>query len=102
MYIEHIDEEKLRNRLKRIVGKHLNLTTYKLFFFGSRVSGNHFKRSDIDLGIEGPKPIGVLRKMAIEDDLDKLPILYKIDIVDFTDTDKSFRKIAGKHKEYIN
>lgn len=102
MRLECYDSEKLKTELKQIAGRHLDLSRYALFFFGSRVAGFGDDRSDVDVGIEGqdPIPLGALR--TIKEDIELLPLLYKIDVVDMSQTSDSFREIAKQHIEYIH
>lgn len=102
MKLEHTSPKKLEQQIKELVGKHVDLTQYKLFFFGSRVRGDSFERSDIDVGIEGSKPLDLIIKMKIEEEIDNLPILYTIDFVDFKNVGERFYKDAIQHREYIN
>jgi predicted nucleotidyltransferase len=101
MKLEHYPAEKLKEEILKILSKYLDLSQYKVFFFGSRVKGNADERSDIDIGIEGPE-IPSHIKFEIEEELEHLPILYKIDFVDFNNVDEDFKKIAKKYVEYIN
>ena len=102
MHLHHYKIDKLSKDLKRIVYDQIDIDKFKLFYFGSRVAGNHFERSDIDVGIEGSTPIDVHKLNNIKDKVEELPILYTIDIVDFSKVPKRFHTIASKHKEYIN
>jgi len=100
MKLEHYSEEKLKEDILRILSKHLDLSRYKVFFFGSRVKGNSDERSDIDLAVEGPKiPSHV--KLEIQEELENLPTLYKIDFVDFNEVDDDFKKVAKQFIEYL-
>jgi len=101
MRLEHEKLEKLKAEIKQIVGKRLNLTQYQLFFFGSRVSGHGDEHSDIDIGIEGKEPVPVLTRMEIEEDIENLPVLYKIDFVDFKTVSEDFYRIAKQTIEPI-
>jgi predicted nucleotidyltransferase len=101
MRLEYYPVDKLKKEILEILGKYLDLSKYKVFFFGSRVSGSGDSRSDIDIGIEGPE-ISAYAKLEIEEELENLPILYKIDFVDFNNIDEDFKKIAKKYVEYIN
>jgi predicted nucleotidyltransferase len=101
MRLEYYSVDKLKKEILEILGKYLDLSKYKVFFFGSRVSGSGDSRSDIDIGIEGPE-ISAYAKLEIEEELENLPILYKIDFVDFNNVDEDFKKIAKKYVEYIN
>lgn len=102
MRIEHYSLPKLKQEITNIISKYLNISEYKIFFFGSRVSGTGNERSDIDIGIEGPLPISPEIKSKIEDDIENLPTLYKIEIVDFKRVTSEFRSVAMKNTEFIN
>lgn len=101
MRLEFYAEEKLKKQIRGIVGKYLDLAQYKVFFFGSRVRGDNFPRADIDIGIEGSKAIPVGMKLSIQEDIEKLPTLYKFDVVDFGQVSESFKKEARKTIEYV-
>jgi predicted nucleotidyltransferase len=102
MRLEHYPVEKLKREILTIVGHYLNLNEYHVFFFGSRVSKRSDERSDIDVGIEGPAAIPVEVMGNISDELKKLPILYKIEAVDFKKVPSDFRKIAMQAIEPIS
>jgi predicted nucleotidyltransferase len=99
--IEFYPKEKLKKEILEIVGKYLDLKKYKVFFFGSRVTGRHDERSDIDIGIEGPERIPLEILSAIREEIDKLPTLYHIDVVDFKSVGKDFYKVAKQNLELI-
>jgi predicted nucleotidyltransferase len=101
MKIAHYSEKKLREDILRIVGEYLDLKKYKVFFFGSRVKGTNSPRSDIDIGIEGPKPVPIKAIAEIKERISDLPILYHIDVVDFKNTSSDFRKIAKQNFKLI-
>lgn len=93
MRLEHYPQEKLKKEILSILAKHLDLKKYKAFFFGSRVSGKGTDRSDIDIGIDGP-PIPASAWFEIEEEIEELPILYKVDFVDFQEVSDKFRQVA--------
>lgn len=101
MRLEHYPVEKLKKELLEIIGKHLDLRKYRVFFFGSRVLGNADARSDIDVGIEGPEPVAYEVWANIQEEIEKIPILYKIEVVDFRRTADTFREVALQHTELI-
>ncbi len=101
MEIIHYSEENLKKDVLRIIGKYLNLNEYKVFFFGSRVRKNNSPRSDIDIGIEGAKPIPIEIMAKIKEEISNLPVLYQIDIVDFGNASEDFYKVAKKYIEPI-
>jgi len=102
MRLEYISQEKLQRLIKEVFKKHLPKERYRLFFFGSRVKGNNSSRSDIDLGVESVQPLPASIKLEIEEKLQNLPILYKIDLVDFGKVSEDFKRTALKDIEYIN
>jgi predicted nucleotidyltransferase len=103
MKLEHYSEEKLKKEILEIIGKYLDLKKYKVFFFGSRVSGKGDELSDIDVGIEGVNKFDESIIYKIKEDIEEnLNILYKIDVVNFTDASEKFLKVASQFKEYIN
>ena len=101
MRIEHYPIDVLKCEIAAIVGRRLDLTRYRLFFFGSRVSGTSTERSDIDVGIGGPAEIPVEVIGAIREDLEELPTLYSIDVVDFAAASSDFTSVALQHTESI-
>jgi predicted nucleotidyltransferase len=100
MKIEHYPEEKLKKEVRDVVGKYLDLNKYKVFFFGSRVRGDNFEVSDIDIGIDGGE-ISPEIKMDIVEEIDNLPTLYTFDVVDFNKVSEDFKKEALKNIEYV-
>jgi len=43
MKLEYYSAEKLKEEILKILGKYLDLSQYKVFFFGSRVKGELMK-----------------------------------------------------------
>lgn len=99
MKLEHYPQEKLKKEILEIIGRYLDLKEYKVFFFGSRVTGRGNDRSDIDIGIEGPEPVPLITLDDIKEDIEKIPTLYKIDVVDFRRVEPKFREVAFKRVE---
>ena len=100
----HLEDEFLvilKMELTRIIGKYLSLNEFKIFFFGSRVKGDNFSKADIDVGIDGEKRIPAGIKLQIEEELEKIPIPYKIDLVDFKDVSEEFKENVLKSIEYV-
>ena len=85
-------EEKFHRDILDIVGKYLDLKQYRVFFFGSRVNGKGNERSDIDIGIEGSKPVPIEVIAKIREDFEELPTLYSIDVIDFHSAGKDFKE----------
>ncbi len=100
MKLEHYGVEKLKKEILGIIGRHINMNAYSVFFFGSRVEGRGTDRSDIDVGIEGQNPVSQRVIDDILEEIDEIPTLYKIDIVDFSSVSEKFREVAHT-REFI-
>jgi len=101
MKLEFYPEKKLKKEILKIVGKHLDLSKYRVFFFGSRVKGDNFPQADIDIGIEGPRPVSLEIMAKIKEEISGLPILYHTDVIDFRQAEEDFRKVAKQNIEMI-
>lgn len=101
MRLEHYPVEKLKKEILEVVGRHLDLTKYHVFFFGSRITGKGTDRSDIDVGIEGSEPIPARAWLEIKEEIENIPMLYKIEIVDFSQVANIFKDVAFSHIESI-
>ena len=101
MQLSHIESDVLKQYVARVLSDHLDPHQYRAFFFGSRITGTNTDRSDIDLGVEGPKHLNAAVKLSIEEALENLPTLYKFDVVDFATVREEFRKKALESIEPI-
>jgi len=101
MKLKYYPSEKFKKEILKIIGKYLDLNLYKVFIFGSRVTGKSNERADIDIGIEGPKPVSIRILRKIEEEIERLPTLYKIDVVDFKRTSLKFQKVAKEKIEVL-
>lgn len=102
MRLEFYPVEKLKKEILEIIGRYLDLKAYQIFFFGSRVTGKGNERSDIDVGIVGVEEIPYEIMARIRNDIENLPTLYKIEIVDFKKVSADFREVALQHIELIS
>lgn len=101
MKLEYYPLDKLKKEILEIIGHHLDIDKYDVFFFGSRVVGKGTDRSDIDVGIEGYTAVPTEALLAIQEEIEQLPTLYKIEIVDFCRTVPQFRQVAKERIEII-
>jgi len=70
-----------------------------IILFGSRVKGNFYGSSDIDIGIL-PENGYDKRKMTItREKLEELNIPYKVDLVDISEVSDSFKKNVLEYGE---
>lgn len=101
MYLQHYPIEKLKQELLESVRAETNNTSFKLFFFGSRVKGNAGERADIDVGYLSNEALESSVKWRIKERIADIPTLYKIDFVDFGTVDKLFKDLAMAKTEVI-
>lgn len=78
------------------------LAGYRVFLFGSRAAGRARPRSDYDIGVIGPAALPARDFFAIEDELEALPTLHKIDWVDFNRVAPRFRERAMRQIEVLH
>ena len=96
-----IHSEEFKEKIKEIIAKWVKLPHYRVFIFGSRAKGKSGIRSDIDIGIEAAGPIPGNIKLEIESEIAELPVLQKIDFVDFKEVSDDFKEIAMQNIEVI-
>lgn len=95
-------EQQIKNMIVAQIAKFASqLGDRKVFLFGSRVSGGAKERSDFDVGVYGDSPLPLKEFFTIEDALDALPTLYKIDWVDLNQVASKFREEAMKNIEIL-
>jgi len=82
--------QALIREISSIIGRHLS-DEYKIFLFGSWLRGDAEERSDVDIGILGNQkvPWDVMTSILME--VDEIPTLRSIDVVDLLATDQDFR-----------
>jgi predicted nucleotidyltransferase len=77
-----------------VVRRHVPDPAYRIFLFGSRADGTAHERSDIDIGVEGPRPVPHEALALIQEELEEAPTLYTVDVVDFARVSEKFRQVA--------
>jgi predicted nucleotidyltransferase len=96
-------DQEIRAMIVETMAANANrLREHKVVLFGSRAMGNAKSRSDFDLGVIGDTPLPLEDFYAIEDMLDELPTLYRIDWVDLGKVSERFRAQALKKFEVIH
>jgi|SRR3990167_466125 len=85
--------------VKEILRRHLPSKT-KVWVFGSRVTGQARRYSDLDLLIEleGKKPLLYDKKVELAFDFEESDLPYKVDIVDAVIVSDLFKKHISKDK----
>ena len=67
----------IENILKNIIDLCTQFSADRVILFGSRSKGTNTDRSDIDIAVRGVKNI-----WELQEKLEEIPTLYKIDLVD--------------------
>ena len=86
--------------LKEILDKNLSGISYNAFIFGSQANKTSLIRSDIDVGIIA-EDITAYQLSKINAAIEELPMLYKIDLVNFMEVDAQFKSVALKNVEKL-
>jgi len=86
---------ELQHILKRFVPE------YKVWAFGSRVTGTHKPYSDLDIALVGDESISIETRAALVEALSESALPYKVDIVDWAATSETFQHIIDKQKLVI-
>jgi predicted nucleotidyltransferase len=92
----------LRQAIREVVARHLDLTTHEVYLFGSEAAGTaNPRRSDIDIGILASAPVRPAVLQRIRDELEGIRTLRPFDVVDFRAVDDNFRLEALAHAERL-
>jgi predicted nucleotidyltransferase len=95
-------EEEIKTMIKQtLAGFSRSLQDHQVILFGSRAGGEARPASDFDIGIQGEKPLASEIFSDIEDALDSLPTLYKIELVDLSRVTPAFLKMATSKTEVL-
>lgn len=63
----------------------------RVFVFGSRARGGARAYSDLDLALEGDRPLGLDLVSSVVEALSESDLPYKVDVLDLSTVDPSFR-----------
>ncbi len=88
-----MNESELLGSIKKIIQKYLG-NDVQIVLFGSRASGNSVDSSDYDIGLRAKEPIESLAMARITSEIEELPTLRKVDIVDLSKVTKRFYATA--------
>lgn len=94
-----MNDETTLSFIKQTLRAHLPDPSYRLFLFGSRATNTARKFSDVDVGIEGPKPVSSTILMNVQETLEESDVPFKVDVVDFFHTSDRFRALAKKYAQ---
>ena len=95
-------EQRIKTMIAEVMRQSASLLRgHKVVLFGSRAGGRARPRSDFDIGVIGDQPLPIKDFYEIEDMLENLPTLYKIDWVDLNKAAPSLREKALSISEVI-
>ena len=87
--------------LREILEKNLSGLNYRAFIFGSQANLAELKRADIGIGLIGNEPKQLQQLADINEAIENLPMLYKIDLVNFNEADDRFKIVAFKNIDWL-
>ena len=82
----------VRSILTRHVPEH------HVYAFGSRVTGNARKASDLDLAIMTKKPLDVVRRADLREAFSESDLPFKVDFLDWADIKEDFKKLILQNR----
>jgi len=91
-------EEKRLNKIVNTLVDELN--PERLILFGSRGKGNSFPNSDYDIAVDTQK-IEFRKKRILNDKIEDILGLHKLDLVFLNEVEKKFREIILKTGKVI-
>lgn len=91
-----MSEKEVKKIILKILGRYLDPKKTRIFLFGSRSSGFAGKWSDYDVGLEGENPFPLRVLGLIKTDLQESDLPVHVEVVDFRQVDKKFKKFALK------
>ena len=95
-------EEQIKTMIANVMRQFSSqLRGHRVLLFGSRAGGKARQRSDFDIGVIGNEPLPVKVFYEIDDMLENLPTLYRIDWVDLNNAAPSLRERALENAEVI-
>jgi len=90
-------EEMIEEIRARVRGMGEALRGHTVVLFGSRAAGAARPRSDFDVGVTGAQPLPLRTFFALQDELENIETLYRIELVDLQAASERFRTDALRH-----
>lgn len=95
-----MDTEKTFKEIVKIMRKYLS-DDYKILLFGSWAKGDFLNTSDIDIAILGDNKVPYDIMVKIKEEVEEIPTLRSIDIVDLNAKEKAFRENVLKYAKSL-
>jgi predicted nucleotidyltransferase len=87
-----MEREEILREILKIIRRYLPEKDFKIFLFGSWAKESAEPTSDIDIGILGKESVEGLVLIRIKGEIEAIPTLRKIDVVDLKAVDDKFRE----------
>ena len=91
--IQNKREQEILDSIIKILNKDLN--PGRIILFGSRAKKKYPGNADFDIAIDGEKP-DLRKQRKINEEIDRIAGLYKVDIVYLKSVKKEFKNIIVK------
>ena len=95
------DVQPLLEKVIRVVCDRIMEEGLQVYLFGSWAQGRALAESDLDIALDAGKPIESVVLLSIINDVDDIPTLRKVDVVDLQALDQAFRRQVLQHGELI-
>ncbi|MXS81835.1 nucleotidyltransferase family protein [Nitrosomonas oligotropha] len=79
----------------------VQVPSYTVWAFGSRATGRAKPYSDLDLAINGGKPLGIDLAAQLAEAFAESDLPYKVDIVDWAAASENFRKVIERDRVVV-
>jgi hypothetical protein len=93
--------QPLVEEVVRVVCNHVHEEHLRMYLFGSWAQGKALSVSDLDIALDTGTPIKPAIIQIIADELEELPTLRKVDMVDLQAMDQEFRKRILQQGELV-
>lgn len=97
-----MEVKEILKKVVDIIHASLPNIEWKIFLFGSQAKHTNRPTSDIDIAIMGKTPISAEKILDIRENIDHLPTLRSIDIVDLQQTSPQFRDRILKNAKLLS
>jgi len=92
---------QIKQWLATTLEENLRDISYRAFIFGSQANRAELIRSDIEVGILADDEIPAINMFKIGIAIEDMPMLYKIDLVDFKQVTEKFKSVALQNVEWL-
>jgi len=96
-----MEKDELIKKITDIIKGYLK-ENYKIFLFGSFAKNKALTTSDIDIGILGETKVPWSTMVKIKEEIDKIPTLRSIDLVDLNAVSENFKNNVLRNAKVLS